>query len=261
MEASEVIRHFESQGLPLPEFFDHAVDEGSIHVAKTGDGKRPTVVFVHGSPGSWDNFIHMLSDEELTSRYTVVAVDRPGFGRTLPKGPEPSLKVQARRIHRAVVGSGAPMPAIWIGHSLGGPVIARLAIDYPESVSGLVLAAPSMDPELEKKKWFNYVAKVPPIKWGLSREWRNSNEEIFPHKEELALLANDLEKLKANTIVVHGDKDSLVPVENADYVKERLKSAKVELRILKGVDHFTPWTHPWELKDAAHSLAAEKNGP
>lgn len=251
MKEEEIVARFEENGQSPPRYFKHEDAEGMIFLARKGSG--PTVVLVHGSPGSWDNFAHVLSDPSLNSQYTFVAVDRPGFGRSLPGKPEPSLETQARRIHNAVKASGVPLPAVWLGHSLGGPVIAKLAVDYPEDVAALVLVAPSMDPGLEKRQWFNWVAKFPPIKWGLSREWRNSNEEIFPHKKELEKLANELPRLRVPTIVLQGDKDSLVPIGNAYYTAETMPEGVVELRILQGVDHFIPWTNVDEMVAAIRS--------
>ncbi|HEY5692223.1 MAG TPA: alpha/beta hydrolase [Cyclobacteriaceae bacterium] len=40
-------------------------------------------------------------------------------------------------------------PIILIGHSLGGTVIARMTMDSPELVDGVVMVAPSIDPEIE----------------------------------------------------------------------------------------------------------------
>lgn len=255
MKDAEVRELFTSRGQSVPVFFEHKDAEGSVFVAKTGTG--PSVVFVHGSPGTWDNYAHVLSDESLNSRYTLVAVDRPGFGRSLPKGAEPSLEVQARRIREAVVAAGVPMPAVWVGHSLGGPVVARLAADSPEVVAGLVLVAPSMDPKLEIRRWYNWAAKFPLVKWGLSREWRNSNEEIFPLRAELELLEKKLGTIRVPTIVLQGDSDELVPKENAEYVKREMPEGVAEVRMLEGVNHFIPWTNTDEMKQAVDDVWAK----
>ncbi len=256
MKEEEVQAHFSSRGQAAPVYFEHADEAGSVFLARSGAG--PTVVFVHGSPGSWDSFANMLSNEELNSRFSVLSVDRPGFGHTSPKGAEPSLEVQARRIHDAVVASGVDLPAIWVGHSLGGPVVARLAVDYPDSVAGLVLVAPSLDPELEERKWFNWIGRFPPVRWGLSREWRNSNDEIFPLKGELEQLQPRLAEIVAPTVVLQGDKDVLVPAENADYVQREFPPGVVELRILEGVNHFIPWTDPELIVKAVLDLQAKR---
>lgn len=252
MSDSEIEEHFRERGQEVPRFFEHRDDVGSIFVARTGTG--PGVVFVHGSPGSWTDFVQMFSDSGFNSAFSITGVDRPGFGASKPKVAEPSLEVQAERIVSAVRASGAPLPAIWVGHSLGGPVVSRLAADYPDAVAGLVLVAPSMDPELEKRRWYNWLAAFPLIRWGLSHEWRNSNDEIFPHKAQLERLREKLGSVSSPTIVIQGDQDTLVPLGNAHYVARELPSGVVELRILEGVNHFIPWSHPEAIKEAVLSL-------
>lgn len=252
MKEADIQEHFSSRAQAAPIYFEHEDDEGSVFLAKSGEG--PAVVFVHGSPGSWDNYVHILAEQRLNTEFTLVSVDRPGFGRTQPKGAEESIEVQARRIHDAVLAAGVSLPAIWVGHSLGGPVVARLAVDHPEAVSGLVLIAPSVDPELEKRKWFNWIGKFPLVRWGLSREWRNSNDEIFPLKGELSLLQERLGEIRARTIVLQGDRDKLVPPGNADYVKREFPRDVVELRILEGVNHFIPWSNPKDIEAAIFDL-------
>ncbi len=257
MSEAQIRSRFAEAGLPPPEYFDHESTEGRLRVAMAGNPSGPTIVFAHGSPGSWDAFIGFLANPRWGRGYRLLAVDRPGFGAASPAVAEPSLEAQARRIHAAVAASGARLPAIWVGHSLGGPVIVRLAVDYPEAVSGLVLVAPSMDPELERRRLYNYLAKLPPIRWALSPEWRNSNDEIFPHREELELLAGRLGEIAAPTIVVQGDSDRLVPPANADYVERAFGSAAVSVRMLEGVDHFIPWSRPEAIEGAIEDLAAE----
>ncbi|MBD5780607.1 alpha/beta hydrolase [Pelagicoccus sp. NFK12] len=252
MPEEEIRELFAERGQAAPVYFEHQDEQGSVFLARAGGG--PTLVFVHGSPGSWDNFAHLLSDEELSSQFTVVSVDRPGFGETRPNGSEPSISMQAKRIRDAVVASGVALPAIWVGHSLGGPVVAELAVDYPESVAGMILVAPSMDPDLEERKWFNWVGKFPLVRWGLSREWRNSNDEIWPLRGELQELKPKLARVQVPTIVLQGDQDELVPKENADYVERVMPAGVVELRILEGVNHFIPWTRPGEIKRAVMDL-------
>lgn len=252
MKEAEIQEHFSEKGQAGPLYFEHRDAEGSVFLAKSGEG--PSVVFVHGSPGSWDNYVHMLSEQRLNSKFSLISVDRPGFGRTRPDGAEVSIQVQARRIHDALVASGLRLPAIWVGHSLGGPVVARLAVDHPEAVAGLVLVAPSIDPELEERRWYNWVGKFPLVRWGLSRDWRNSNDEIFPLKGELLDLQPRLSEIQVRTIVLQGDRDELVPPGNADFVKREFLSGVVELRILEGVNHFIPWSDPKEIERAILDL-------
>jgi len=252
LSQGDAVRRFQERDLDPPEFFAHQSEAGRLFLAKKGQG--PSVVLVHGSPGSWSSFISYFYDEEFLARHSVLAVDRPGFGESLPARAEPSLEIQARRIAEAVRASGASLPAVWLGHSLGGPVVAQLAADYPDMVHGLVLVAPSIDPDLEKRRWFNWLAEAPPVRWLLPRDWRNSNREIFPHKRELQKLAARLGAAEAPAIVIHGDKDGLVPVGNAYYARDRWPEGRLELRIVEGANHFLPWTYAEKLKRAVSDL-------
>ena len=180
---------FARQGQEAPKFIFKETKPGKIHFASVGEG-IDTIVFVHGSPGSWSAFSRFLMDEDLKKAGRLISVDRPRFGLSEPKTPEPSLREQSRRIAEALQKDGVVNNAILVGHSLGGPVIVRMAADYPDLVKGLVLVAPSMDPEIQRRQWYNYAAKFPPVKWGLSKDWVHSNEEIYPLEIELKWLAD-----------------------------------------------------------------------
>ena len=131
-------------------------------------------------------------DENLKKTGRLISVDQPGFGLSEPKKPERSLREQSRRIAEALQKNGVVNNAILVGHSLGEPVIVHMAADYLELVKELVLVAASMDPEIQKWQWYNYVPKFPPVKWGLSKDWVHSNEEIDPLENELKWLAEPL---------------------------------------------------------------------
>ncbi len=57
-----------------------AVGKRTMHYVTIGVTDRPTLIFVHGSPGSRDSFTAYLKDSLLPERYRMVNLDRPGFG-------------------------------------------------------------------------------------------------------------------------------------------------------------------------------------
>ncbi len=191
----EAVERFRARDLDPPVFVSMKTNPGAIHFASVGEGED-TVVFVHGSPWQLER-VYTLHDgyEDLRGSARLNSVDRPGFGQSKPLKAVPSIQEQSRRIHDALFQSGVSKNVILVGHSLAGPVIARMALDYPEFVKSLILVAPSMDPELEKRKWYNYLANFPLVKLSISTDWANSNDEIFPHKEELIELAEMLPSL------------------------------------------------------------------
>ena len=179
------------QGQEAPEFIFKKTNPGRIHLASLGKGTG-TIVFVPGSPSSFGAFSRFLMDENLMKTGRLLSVYRPGFGLSEPKNPERSLREQSHRINEGLQKNDVVNNAILVGHSLGEPVIEHMAADYLELVKGLVLVAPSMDLEIQKRQRYNCVPKLPPVKWGLSKDWVHSKEEIYPLENELKWLAEPL---------------------------------------------------------------------
>src|SRR3546814_7805329 len=74
---------------------------------------------------------------------------------------------------------------VLVGHSLGGSLVARMAIDYPQWVRGLVIIAGSIDPELGKPRWYNTLASVPPVCWLTPGALAKANTELMPLHADL----------------------------------------------------------------------------
>lgn len=225
---------------------------GPLHYVSSGDRGKQPVVFVHGSPGSWSAFRDYLLDPDLASRGWLVSVDRPGFGGTDPGRAEPSLAAQAARI--APLLSPASRPSILVGHSLGGPVIAQVALDYPERVAGLVFLSASVDPAREKLRWYNRLATWGWLERRLPRDLVTSNREILPLRAELEALLPRWASIRVPVLALHGERDGLVPVANADFLARVLPQARV--RRLPRAGHLLPWRWSQEVKSAVLEMLA-----
>ena len=185
-----------------------------------GDPSLPAVVLVHGSPGSVDNWLDLATKTDVLQHAHLIAMDRPGFGESEPGQHEASLAKQAKAIHKALIPHLNGEAAIWLGHSFGGPVIARMAMDYPDSVGGLIFSAASVDPELEIVHWYQHAADAGIVSWLLPPAVRTTNREILPLKAELeAMLPHWPNLAHIPTVIVHGDADKLVPIGNADFIQ------------------------------------------
>lgn len=224
-------------------------DNHLTHFGHISEERDTLIVFLHGSPGSWNAFIDYFKTDSLVDRWDLVSIDRPGFGFSDHGSSEPSLEKQARIMHE-VLRQFSNSHKVLVGHSLGGPLSVRMAMDFPEHYQQLILVAPSLDPKFEVdgklRKWL----QTPLFRLLTPTDMRVSNEEIITVKHELMKMENLYPRIKAKVTILHGTKDSLVPVENVAYLQRQMGSEKVEVRLLEGVDHFIPWTHPEEVVKA-----------
>ena len=214
-----------------------------IEIYKDKDkGPKPLVIFVHGTPGSWHNKTDFLYNAFLQEHFHMIAMDRLGHGNSAGK-IEPSLQVQAASfkalLDRDTTGNGA----IMVGHSLGGPIIARAAMDYPEKINGLIFIASSGDPK-RSIKWYNTVGGFLPVSWFVPKELKRANREILPLKKQLRAMLPLWKNITAQTVVIQGGKDKLVNPKNADFLKNKLINAKVDMVVDPEGDHFLHWRQP-----------------
>jgi pimeloyl-ACP methyl ester carboxylesterase len=229
----------------------YSVGFRNMHYVKAGDENKPLVVFLHGSPGSLSAFIDFLADTTLLHNALLITADRPGFGYSNFGVAEPSLHKQAELLRPILEAHKKNRPIVLVGHSLGGPLIAQMAIDYPELVDGLIIVAGSIDPDLEPNEtWFRAPLATPFLSWILPRSFRASNDEIYKLKPELENLKSQLSKITCRVIVIQGEKDSLVEPGNAAYIKKMFTNAQVDLVMVKDMNHFVPWSNPELINDA-----------
>ena len=107
-------------------------------VAYYESGSGPTVLLLHATLHDRHDFDPII--ETLARNYHTIAVDWPGHGDSdaIDASMEPSAPLLADALEDVVDGLGLSR-AVLIGNSVGGFAAARLAINRPESVAGLVL--------------------------------------------------------------------------------------------------------------------------
>lgn len=230
------------------------VDGFEMHYAKTGKDTLATLFFVHGSPGGWNAFERYMQDQDLLGKFRMIAIDRPGFGHS-QFGDAKNLEEQSKLIGPLVklFQNGKPMYAV--GHSLGGPMIVKLQVDNENLFTGLVFLAASNDPDEEKPERWRYMMKATPLNYFLPGAFRPSNEELVYLKTDLKYLDKEWEKITCPVWIIHGDKDTFVPVGNVEYTKKKLTKARsVEVKILPGARHFIPWEQYNDIKEVLMKL-------
>ena len=232
----------------------YKVGKQRIQYTHIGDTTLPLVILVHGSPGSSSAYISYLQDSQLVAKAQLVAVDRPGFGYSNLGKAERSLKMQAKAFLPILEKYNASK-TILVGHSFGGPVISRMAMDFPDLIDGLVIIAGSIDPDLEPKEWWRKPLNWRILRWLLPKALRVCNQEILPLEGELRKMMPLWEKIKVPVTVIQGELDNLVPKENADFAEKMLiNSEKVKIDIVEGGNHFILWSLQDKVVDAIVEL-------
>jgi pimeloyl-ACP methyl ester carboxylesterase len=136
---------------------------GDTYVRDWGNAAGPAVLMIHGTTSHLEDWDVALG-AELGGKYRLLAYDRPGMGRSSRRPPDAAnLAVQADTAADVIRAEHPDGPVVVMGHSYGGAVALRLALDHPELVSGLVLLAPASHPWGGKAPFFYKLETTPVI--------------------------------------------------------------------------------------------------
>ena len=140
------------------------VTGAALNVVELGrrDAAGPPIVLLHGASSNLETMRKPLG-EMLARHHRVILIDRPGHGWSPRDREMDSMPaVHARMIEEALAKLNTG-PVIVVVHSLAGALGARMALDYPERVAGLVMLAPVTHPWFGGVGWYNKVVTMPVI--------------------------------------------------------------------------------------------------
>jgi pimeloyl-ACP methyl ester carboxylesterase len=119
----------------------HVVDIGPRNAAGPRDAAGPPIVMLHGASANLEVMRQPIG-ERLAKNHRVILIDRPGHGwSTRDRLEDSTPEIQGRMIEEALANLGVGQ-AIFVAHSWAGALGARMALDYPQRVAGLVMLAP-----------------------------------------------------------------------------------------------------------------------
>jgi pimeloyl-ACP methyl ester carboxylesterase len=126
------------------------------------DAVGPPIVVIHGASSNLQTMRQPLGDL-LAQRHRVILIDRPGHGwSTRGRLEDSTPAIQGKMIDEALEKLGLG-PAIFVVHSWAGALGARMALDYPQHVAGLVMLAPVAYPWRGGVGWYNKLVTTPII--------------------------------------------------------------------------------------------------
>ena len=232
-----------------------------LHIEAIGTGQP--LVLLHGwgmSGAVWQPLV-----KKLSKSFTLHMVDLPGMGLSRPLEPY-HMHAIAEKVAEII-----PPNADIVGWSLGGQVAMRIALDYPDMVRRLVLvgATPCF---VNKQDWTagmsadifsSFAASVNAdyhktmtqfltLQCMGAKDARDTvkvlrkkfAERPVPTTQTLqkALqilldtdLRNEIAYLRKPTLLIHGDRDTLAPVQAAHWMMQNLPAGF--LRVMAGASH------------------------
>jgi pimeloyl-ACP methyl ester carboxylesterase len=119
------------------------VTGGALHIVDIGprDAAGPPIVMLHGASSNLE-VMRQPVGERLAKNHRVILIDRPGHGwSTRVRLEDSTPEIQGRMIAEALAKLGV-RSAIFVVHSWSGALGARIALDHPQLIAGLVMLAP-----------------------------------------------------------------------------------------------------------------------
>lgn len=221
---------------------------GPVSITYEVAGSGPPLVLIHGLAGS--SWWWLRNVKCLAQHFRVYVIDLVGFGASQNGHPfvlEEAAAVLVQWLDHLDIARAA-----FVGHSMGGFVVADLAADWPDRVSQLVLVDAAALP-------FDRQATRLPI--DMLRAVRYIPFSFFPIlladtcragpvtllKAAYELLTTDIRAklvhIHTPTLVVWGEYDMLVPLQVGKQLCRYLPGAE-KLVVIKQAGHNPMWDRP-----------------
>jgi pimeloyl-ACP methyl ester carboxylesterase len=279
------LKQIDVDGVPI-----NYVDVGS----ESGD-EEPAVL-VHGLGGQWQNWLENIPRLALDRR--VVALDLPGFGLTPGPPEDDRITIPRFGQYVNGLCDRLRLGEIdLVGNSMGGYIAAEVAIQFPERVSRLVLvsAAGISSAETLQAPILTFGRVATAIATNSAARHRRLAARPVTRHFSLALVAryprllkpdlayegffkgagkpgfddalrasldydfrDRLPEVKVPTLIVWGEKDSIIPVRDADEYERLIEDSRKV--VMKDTGHIPMAERPAAFNDVLVDFLAE-TGP
>ncbi len=221
-----------------PTIYREKFEEKTVRyiASKPIDANTPTIIFVHGAPGSSHNFYRHLQDKELSEKANLISIDRLGYGYSDYGNSETSLNKQAESIY-TIIQKHNLKNVVLFSWSYGGPIVGKMAVKYPE-VKHIFMIAPAISPDDEKFFGIGKLVHWKSTRWLFSKALRVSDDEKSSHIDELNKMKNDWKNITIPIHYYHGNKDWIVPYENMGFIKKNVNETLLISKTIEKGNHF-----------------------
>lgn len=229
------------------------INVNGIQLAYTRRGKGTPLVLVHGFPLDhhlWDEVVPLLE-----GTFDLILPDLRGFGESSAVDSFYTMEDYASDLAGLLDHLGIQKAAM-AGHSMGGYVALAFVRLFPERVRGLGLVASQVLADSEERKQGRYKSAAEVAEHGIGSVVEAMTPKFTPDEKLQAFARESMERqqpaayigaLKAMAervdsapllssfnfpvVLIHGDADSLIPIDRAREVKAALPEAHlIEIR-------------------------------
>jgi 3-oxoadipate enol-lactonase len=197
------------------------VNEIQMYYEIHGDGEPLVLIVGLGTDISeWDGIIHWLAQ-----KYKVLAFDNRGAGRTDKPDTHYSIEMMAHDTAGLMQMLGIEQGHI-LGISMGGRIALALALQYPKSVKKLVLVSTSARSIKNWRRYFFGILSSMPI----FRSNYPQPHYAFMRQRRASFVYNcsdKLHELEIPTVIMHGERDKVVPYTLAEEMHTGIKGSKM----------------------------------
>jgi len=231
------------------------------------------LVLVHGAGGThldWPVQLRHITDT------TVYALDLPGHGRSDFPG-RTSIKAYANDLSGFLEALGLE-PVILLGHSMGGAIILRVALQHPSAVKGLVLLSTGArlrvtsaildkvlsdyDGVVDFVTKFAWSQNASPEMVSLGRRMLHQARPEIVHGDYVACnnydLTDRLNEIDVPTLIIGGADDKMTPIANSQYLADHIIGAN--LVSVNGGGHMLAQEQPEPVASAVLEFLASVDG-
>ena len=231
---------------------------------------EPRLVFIHGAGGT-----HKVWRYQTSAFPGSIALDLPGH----PKGRGYNTIPEYAQFVTQTIEERRLASVVLAGHSMGGAITIEIALTLPRFLAGIVLISsgtrlrvtPVIKDEVERD--YPHAAEVI-AHWAYSPKTdmklrKAAIQELLEVPAEVTHgdfqacdrfdRMNEISRIDLPTLIVCGEDDALTPIKYSQYMKERIRNARIV--IIPDAGHSVMLEKPEELNHALRSFLAEIRFP